>query len=134
MPSPTVRFANRSSLGFYRPDLSLEQIVIFEYFVDIARFSRNGVFKVKLQTLHRELRLNRRKAESLLKWLIDIGLLNEKPREKNSPKCFYFNFHRLIKEPGIIFAMGIPHSPEYNWLTSKDVFNRRLELFKRIRL
>lgn len=131
MPIPQVRFANRGSLGFYRQDLSLEQIVLFEYFVDIARFSANGIFKIKLKTIYRELRLNRKKTESLLSWLIQIELLTEKPRENNEPRCYYFDFHRLVKNPELIFSMGIPHSPEYNWLTKKSVSNRRLELFKR---
>ena len=126
MPSPQARFANRNSLGYYRPELSIEQIIMFEYMVDIARFSPKGVFRIKKRTIETTLRLKRRKVDSVLDWLKEIKLLVELPGSKNKPKTYYFDFPLLVERPQLIFAMGIPHSPEYTWLTQR---RKRLWLF-----
>lgn len=132
MPSPQVRCVNRNALGFYREDLSLEHIALFEYIMDIARFSANGIFRIKYKTIQQTLRINRRKTLTLLLWLKETELLKEKPRKaKNEPRCYFMDFTVLMKKPELIFAQGIPHSPEYSWLTRSAIPRKRMEIIKR---
>lgn len=132
MPSPQARCVNRNALGFYREDLSLEQIAIFEYMVDIARFSTNGIFRIKYKTLQQTLRINRYKLQTLLTWLKDTELLKEKPRKsKNEIRCYFMDFSRIVKKPELIFSQGIPHSPEYSWMIKTSYPRRKMEIIKR---
>ncbi len=121
-------------MKLYKEELNVEQIMIFEYFVDIAYFSSNGIFRIKKNTIASTLRLNRRKIQSLLSWLIDIKLIKEVPRQaKNQIRTFYFDFWYLQKNPEIIFSEGIPALPQYRRLSEKSIRSRRLQIFKNLR-
>lgn len=112
------RFANRTALDLYRKELDLEQIALFEYMIDIARYSR-GTFQLKYVTIQEKLRINRRRLETLFTWLIELELLKEIPCEaKNKPRRFSFDLGRLIKNPELIYAHGIPKI-EYDYITSR---------------
>ena len=130
MPSPTVRLVNRAAFSVYQGSLTLEQIMVFEYFIDIARFSPQSIFRIKYGTIQRELRLGRRKTEAILKWMMEMGLISERPSTKNEAKTYYFDFHHLSQNPELIFADQIPVTPEYEFLLNRSEQNKRLELFK----
>ncbi len=121
---------NREAMKLYKEELGVEQIMMFEYLSDIAFFSQNGMFKIKKSTLASNLRLNRRKIDSLLKWMIDISVLKEVTKDKNQIRTFYFDYHHLQKNPEVVFSNGIPSLPQYKGLSEKSIRNRRLQLFK----
>jgi hypothetical protein len=121
-------------LDLYRSDLSLEQIAAFEYFTDIAKFSKNGIFKIRYKTIQDKLRIGRRKAETIIEWLKEIGLLREKPRERsNEIRAYFLDFDALRFCPDKIFAKGIPVSEQYDFLLRNNEHRKRIEIFKRKR-
>ena len=121
---------NRIAFDLYQESLSLEQSAALEYIADIARFSKNAVFKLKLSTIQRELRIGRRKTEAILTWLQEIKILVYKPQPVGKPGVYFFDFHQIRKHPELIFRNGIPATAEYEVLTQASVSAHRLELFK----
>lgn len=120
-------------MKLYKEELSIDQIMIFEYFADIATFSSNGIFQIKKKTIASALRLNRRRIDSLLDWLKDIKVIVERPKSVRNVRTFFFNFTILKKNPEIIFSNGIPNLPQYKRLSERAFKNRRLQIFKEYR-